>query len=80
MIIFPRIMITAAGVMLLVILTFAGVRLFPAHASLAGAIGAAIGCLLNSVIQFGLYRAWRQTPNALPFNPRFGPCCAAPAY
>jgi hypothetical protein len=52
---FPKMMITLAGVMLLAILTLAGIRFFPAHASLAGGIGAAIGCLINMVLQRGLW-------------------------
>jgi len=55
MVVFPRIMIAATGVLLVVILTFAGIRFFPAHASLAGGIGAAIGCAINLTVQFKLW-------------------------
>jgi hypothetical protein len=55
MVAFPKIMITLAGVMLLAILTMAGRRFFPAHADLAGATGAAIGCGLNMMLQIGLW-------------------------
>jgi hypothetical protein len=55
MVAFPKMMITLAGVMLLVILTLAGIRFFPAHANFAGGIGAAFGCIINMVLQRGLW-------------------------
>jgi hypothetical protein len=53
---FPRIMIAASGILGLVILTLAGVRLFPTHAGLAGWTGAIIGGAINIVLQYRLYR------------------------
>lgn len=55
MVAFPRMMISLAGVMLLAILTMAGIQIFPAHAHLAGAIGAGIGCGINVMLQLGLW-------------------------
>ena len=57
MIAFPRMMIFAAGATLIVILTFAGSKLFPEAPRLAGGIGDIIGCAINMVIQVQLYRA-----------------------
>jgi hypothetical protein len=54
---FPRIMIAASGLLGLVILTLAGIRLFPAHAHLAGGLGAVFGCAANVVVQYRLYRS-----------------------
>jgi hypothetical protein len=55
MVAFPKMMITLAGVMLLAILIMASRRFFPAHADLAGAVGAAVGCGINVILQLGLW-------------------------
>jgi hypothetical protein len=57
MMMFPRFMIAAAGALCLVIMTLAGVRLFPHHVYLAGGLGAATGCVMNFFVQRQLYRA-----------------------
>jgi hypothetical protein len=55
MVLFPRMMITIAGLSLLAILVLAGHALFPAHARLAETIGAAIGITINTMLQIGLW-------------------------
>jgi glycosyltransferase involved in cell wall biosynthesis len=56
MVVFPRIMITVAGLMFLGILILAGIRLFPNNQDFGGGLGAIVGCSINAVLQFGLYR------------------------
>ncbi len=55
MVVFPRMMITLAGLFLLAILILAGRNFFPAHARLAETIGAAIGITINTLLQIGLW-------------------------
>jgi hypothetical protein len=55
MVIFPRLMITAFGVAILVILILAARDFFPHHMRLAQTIAAAIGVALNVPLQNALW-------------------------
>jgi hypothetical protein len=55
MTVFPRVMITIAGAMLLAILVLAARRFFPAHVRPAETVGAALGVAVNVVLQAGLW-------------------------
>jgi hypothetical protein len=57
MVAFPRMMITIAGIALMIILALAAQRFFPGHARVAEAAGIAIGLAINIVLQIGLWSA-----------------------
>ncbi len=55
MVVFPRMMITIAGLFVLAILVLAGRNFFPAHVRLAETVGAAIGIATNVMLQTALW-------------------------